>query len=64
MFPQVAETFICVNLCKSADKSGLPFTLSSGKSENNIPTVQLVDVDYPVNPVKSKGGNAYGKNKD
>jgi hypothetical protein len=44
MFPQIAETFICVNLRESADKSGLPFTLSSGKSENNNP-------ENPVDPV-------------
>jgi hypothetical protein len=46
MFSQ-SETFICVNLRKSADKSGLPFTLSSGKSENNNPK-------NPVDPVKIK----------
>jgi len=44
MFPQIAETFIFVNLRKSADKSGLSFTLSSGKSEDNNP-------ENPVDPV-------------
>jgi hypothetical protein len=71
MFPQIVEIFICVNLHKSADKSGLPFTLSPGKSENNNPenpwprpgikntvgiTRSFQECIYTMLPVKSRQG--------